>query len=128
MSKTARIVLVEDDPHILQLLQHVLSMDGYEVIAAKDGEEGLAAVKQVKPALLITDVMMPRRNGYQLVHALLNEVHDVPTPKIIILTSRTDPADVKRGLTVGADVYIAKPFDIQEVTGHVRELLSAASA
>jgi DNA-binding response OmpR family regulator len=126
MSKTARIVIAEDDPHILQLLEHVLSVDGHQVATAKDGEEGLELVKKIRPDLLITDVMMPRRNGYQLVHSVLNETQDLPTPKIIILTSRTDPSDVKRGLTVGADVYIAKPFDIQEVTGHVRELLASA--
>lgn len=128
MAKTARIVIAEDDPHILQLLEHVLSVEGHQVTTAKDGEEGLETVKRLKPDLLITDVMMPRRNGYQLVHAILNETQDLPTPKIIILTSRTDPADVKRGLTVGADVYIAKPFDIQEVTGHVRELLASQQA
>ncbi len=125
MAKTTRVVIAEDDPHILQLLQHVLTAQGYEVTPAKDGEEGLEAVKRLKPDLLITDVMMPRRNGYQLVHALLNDFPDVPAPKIIILTSRTDPGDVKTGLTVGADVYIAKPFDVHEITQQVRDLLAS---
>ena len=123
MAPTARIVIAEDDPHILELLHHVLSGQGYDVTSTKDGEEGLEAVRRLHPDLVLTDVMMPRRNGYQLVHALLNEYHDLPTPKIIILTSRTDPADVKKGLTVGADVYIGKPFDVQEVIGHVKDLL-----
>lgn len=125
-TKTPRIVIAEDDNNILDLLQHVLKGEGYDITTAADGEEGLEAVKKVKPDLLITDVMMPRKNGYQLVHSILNDLPDVPAPKIIILTSRTDPSDVKRGLSVGADVYIAKPFDIQEVTGHVRELLEQA--
>src|SRR5262245_29901701 len=118
MPKTSRIVLAEDDPHILELLEHVLTSQGYEVTATHDGEAGLEAVRRIRPDLVITDVMMPRRNGYQLVHALLNDFHEAPTPKIIMLTSRTDPADVKKGLTIGADVYIAKPFDVQEVIGH----------
>ncbi len=128
MAKGSRIVLVEDDVHILELLRHVLAGQGYEVAIAKDGEEGLAEVLRVHPDLLITDVVMPRKNGYQLVHALLNDYHDLPTPKIIILTSRNDPAGIKTGLTVGADVYIGKPFDIQEVVSHVAELLDGRAA
>jgi DNA-binding response OmpR family regulator len=123
MAKT-KIVIAEDDAHILDLLHHVLAGQGYEVTPAKDGEEGLEAVKRVHPDLLVTDVMMPRRNGYQLVHAILNDFPDLPTPKIVILTSRTDSADVKKGLTVGADMYIAKPFDVHEVLHLVKELLA----
>jgi DNA-binding response OmpR family regulator len=103
-----------------------LSGRGYTVSTAVDGREALALVEQVKPDLLITDVMMPNMNGYQLVHALTAERHDIPTPRIIILTSRTDTADVQRGLTVGADMYIPKPFDITEVAARVDELLSEA--
>jgi DNA-binding response OmpR family regulator len=66
--------------------------------------------------------MMPHMNGYQLVHSLAQR-HDIPTPRIIILTSRTDPSDVQRGLNVGADMYIPKPFDINEVAARVAELL-----
>jgi DNA-binding response OmpR family regulator len=122
----AHIVIAEDDPNILNLLYVFLSGRGYTVSTAVDGREALALVEQVKPDLLITDVMMPNMNGYQLVHALTAERHDIPTPRIIILTSRTDTADVQRGLTVGADMYIPKPFDITEVAARVDELLSEA--
>ena len=120
MELKQRIVLAEDDPNILQLLEHVLTVKGYDVTATKDGEEGLEAVRRIKPPLLIADVMMPRRNGYQLVQALRKE--GIPL-KVILLTSRTDPGDVRQGLDAGADVYIAKPFDVQEILSHVGVLL-----
>lgn len=119
-----KIVVAEDDPFILQLLEHMLTARGYRVITAPDGEEALAAVKREKPDLLITDVMMPRRNGYQLVHALMNDDQDTPAPKIIILTSRTDPADIKKGLSVGADIFIPKPFDVQDLAREIDDLLA----
>ncbi len=119
------ILIAEDDPNISGLLEVFLSGRGYSVKVAADGEEALRLTAEVKPDLLITDVMMPRMNGYQLVHALTAERYDIPTPKIIILTSRNDPTDVNRGLTVGADMYIPKPFDMLDVAARVEELLSA---
>lgn len=124
----ANILIAEDDPNILNLLYVFLSARGYNVFTAVDGQEALNLMKDVKPDLLITDVMMPRLNGYQLVHTLATERYDIPTPKIIILTSRTDSTDIQRGLNVGADVYIPKPFDMAEVAVRVDELLSVSSA
>lgn len=119
----ANILIAEDDPNILNLLYVFLSRRGYTVFTAVDGQEALKLTEEVKPDLLITDVMMPRLNGYQLVHTLA-ERHDIPTPRIIILTSRTDSADIRRGLKVGADMYIPKPFDMSDVAARVEELLS----
>jgi DNA-binding response OmpR family regulator len=120
---SSSILIAEDDPNILNLLYVFLSGRGYTVSTAVDGREALKLAAEVKPDLLITDVMMPHMNGYQLVHTLTTERHDIPTPRIIILTSRTDTADVQRGLNVGADMYIPKPFDITEVAARVDELL-----
>jgi DNA-binding response OmpR family regulator len=118
-----KILIAEDDPNILNLLNVFLSGQGYQVTAATDGQDALEKIPGLRPDLLITDVMMPRMNGYQLVHTISSDRYDIPTPKIIILTSRTDPADVQRGLNVGADMYIAKPFDINDVAARVGELL-----
>lgn len=119
----ATILIAEDDPNILNLLHVFLGGRGYAVHKAVDGRDALDRMAELKPDLLITDVMMPRLNGYQLVHTLTTERYDIPTPKIIILTSRTDPSDIQRGLNVGADMYIAKPFDMTEMAAHVDELL-----
>ena len=120
------ILIAEDDPNILNLLHVFLTGRGYTVHKAVDGREALDRMPEVKPDLLITDVMMPRLNGYQLVHTLTTERYDIPTPRIIILTSRTDPSDIQRGLNVGADMYISKPFDMTEMATHVEELLKKA--
>jgi len=125
---TARILIAEDDPNILNLLYVFLSQQGYTVEKATDGREALRLAAAITPDLLITDVMMPHMNGYQLVNAIVYERVDIPTPKIIMLTSRTDPSDVQRGLDVGVDMYIPKPFDIAEVTARVAELLSEGKA
>ena len=111
--------------HILALLANLLSGSGHRVITAADGQEALKYLESVKVDLLITDVMMPRMNGYQLIHAITAERQDIPTPKIIILTSRSEPADIKRGLSVGADIYIPKPFDLTEMSAQVNELLDS---
>jgi DNA-binding response OmpR family regulator len=120
----AKIFVVEDDPDILSLLQVFLSSRGYQIATATNGREALDRIRDVRPDVLITDVMMPEMNGYQLVHQLSTEVYDIPTPKIIILTSRTDSSDVQRGINVGADMYITKPFDMNDLASRVEELLS----
>jgi DNA-binding response OmpR family regulator len=124
----ANILIAEDDPNILNLLYVFLSGRGYNVFTAVNGEEALHLLKEVQPDLLITDVMMPERNGYQLVRDLTTEHHDIKTPKILMLTSRMDPNDVQTGLNVGADMYVTKPFDMNELAERVKELLSSADA
>ena len=122
----AKILSAEDDPNILGLLSVFLSGLGYEVSLARDGQEALEMAAQVKPDLLIADVMMPRMNGFKLVNTLTSERHDIPMPKVIMLTSLADQENVQRGMSVGADVYIPKPFNLEDVAARVKELLGAA--
>ena len=122
----AKILIAEDDPNILGLLSVFLCGLGYEVALARDGQEALEMAAQVKPDLLIADVMMPRMNGFKLVNTLTSERHDIPMPKVIMLTSLADQENVQRGMSVGADVYIPKPFNLEDVAARVKELLGAA--
>lgn len=122
----AKILIAEDDPNILGLLSVFLSGLGYEVSLARDGQEALEMAAQIKPDLLIADVMMPRMNGFKLVNTLTSERHDIPMPKVIMLTSLADQENVQRGMSVGADVYIPKPFNLEDVAARVKELLGAA--
>lgn len=119
----AKILIAEDDANILGLLSVFLSGLGYEVNLARDGQEALEMAAKLKPDLLIADVMMPRMNGFKLVNTLAMDRHDIPMPKVIMLTSLADQANVNRGLSVGADVYIPKPFNLEDVAARVRELL-----
>jgi DNA-binding response OmpR family regulator len=123
-----KILVVEDDASVLEILKMALEQKGYDVSTAANGRLGLEAAAQFQPDVLVTDVMMPELNGYQLVYQLSVERHDIPLPKIIILTSRTDPPDVQMGLNVGADIYITKPFQVQEILDGVQELLEPSSA
>jgi two-component system alkaline phosphatase synthesis response regulator PhoP len=119
----AKILIAEDDPNILGLLSVFLSGLGYEVTLARDGQEALEMTTRINPDLLIVDVMMPRMNGFKLVNTLTTERHDVPLPKVIMLTSLADQENVQRGMSVGADVYIPKPFNLEDIAARVKELL-----
>lgn len=119
----AKILIAEDDANILGLLSVFLSGLGYEVSLARDGQEALDMASQVKPDLLIADVMMPRMNGFKLVNTLAMDRHDIPMPKVIMLTSLADQENINRGLSVGADVYIPKPFNLEDVAARIKELL-----
>lgn len=119
---TAKLLVVDDDMDIRNLLHVFLSGCGYKVAMASNGREALELMQVDPPDILITDVMMPEMNGYQLVQYLSTD-YEFPLPKIIILTSRTDPADVQKGLGVGADMFITKPFDMNELADQVAELL-----
>ncbi len=119
----AKILIAEDDPNILGLLSVFLSGLGYEVSLARDGQEALNMAAQIKPDLLIADVMMPKMNGFKLVNTITTERHDIPLPKVILLTSLADQENVRRGMSVGADVYIPKPFNLEDMATRVKELV-----
>lgn len=123
-----KIVVAEDDANLLCLLEVYLRNQGYDVYGAPDGKEALRLVEQEHPQLLISDVMMPHLNGYQLINTLASERHDLPLPRIILLTARIGDDDIRRGLKIGADVYIPKPFHLEEVSVHVKRLLAETPA
>ncbi len=119
-SKT--ILVVEDDPSVRTLLSRALGIK-YRVLEAEDGMDAMSMLKNGPSVdLIITDVMMPRMNGYALARTLkaLGPFKNVP---IIFLTARTSAADVVAGINVGARHYIAKPFSVKDVTDKVAKIL-----
>ncbi|MCA9689601.1 MAG: response regulator [Myxococcales bacterium] len=119
--RRARIVLIDDQPNILRLLERILSPH-HDVVTADDGAAGLARVLETRPNLVISDVMMPRMNGFQLVHELRSNPTTERIP-VLLLTARADGSDRVRGLRGGANDYLVKPFEPAELKARVRNLL-----
>lgn len=110
-----KILVVDDEPQIVELLQIYLEMQGYKVAGACDGAQALKLWQQDKFDMVLTDIMMPQMDGYNLVEIIRKESH-IP---ILFLTAKTDLVDRVKGLQIGADDYILKPFDPLEVVTRV---------
>ena len=120
MSK--RVLVVEDEADIRRLVSIKLKGAGYDVSTANDGEEGLAAAVRDKPDLLVSDVMMPKMDGYTMVREV-REALGSEAPAIIMLTARGQDTDVATGLDSGADDYIVKPFAPRELVARVQVVM-----
>ena len=117
--RTARILLVDDEQSIQELLSFPLRQDGYEVVQASDGREGLELFRQSSFDLVVLDVMMPRMDGFELCQRLRSR----STVPIIMLTAKSEEVDKIVGLEIGADDYITKPFSVREFRSRVKALL-----
>ncbi|NJI10197.1 response regulator [Aeromonas veronii] len=114
-----RILLVDDDLELTQLLTEILTLEGFQVTVAEDGEEGLQRLAEQSFDLVLLDVMMPKLNGFAML-TKLRKTHDTP---VLMLTARGDSQDRVNGLEAGADDYLAKPFDDRELLARVRAIL-----
>jgi DNA-binding response OmpR family regulator len=119
-SEAGTIIVIEDDPHIADLVNLYLRRDGFRVLLAADGDQGLALVKQEDPWMVILDVGLPgRRDGFDVCREIRNHSN---TP-VLFLTARDDEVDRILGLELGADDYIVKPFSPRELVARVRAIL-----
>lgn len=121
---SAHVLVVEDDRILSDGLRQALEGEGYQVSTAMDGESGLQMAKTTGPDLLILDVMMPRLNGFEVITELRRNGDNVP---VIVLSARTEARDKVRGLDLGADDYVAKPFDLDELLARVRRHIGRRS-
>ena len=119
---SARILIVDDEPSIVDVLAYNLQRANYEVLIARDGEEALAQARRERPDLIILDLMLPRLDGLEVCRALRRE-RDVP---IIMLTARDAEVDRVVGLELGADDYVVKPFSVRELMVRVKNVLRRA--
>jgi len=121
----ARLLVVDDEPNIRELLATSLRFAGFEVFAAADGASALRLARQVEPDLLVLDVMLPDMDGFTVTRRLREKGQHVP---VLFLTARDDTADKVQGLTVGGDDYVTKPFSLEEVVARLRALLRRTGA
>ncbi|UUZ77176.1 response regulator [Polaromonas sp. P1(28)-13] len=119
----AKILIAEDSPTQAKRLQHILQQQGYEVVVAGNGRIALDMAARSKPALIISDVVMPEMDGYELSNRVKADANlrDIP---VILVTTMSDPQDVIRGLECGADNFVLKPYDERYLLGRVRYVLA----
>jgi DNA-binding response OmpR family regulator len=121
-----KILIADDEPNIVAALEFLLQRNGYEVHVATNGDEALKAVEACKPDLVLLDIMMPQRSGYDVCKCLRESV-DWRHIKIIMLSAKGRDAEVIKGLATGADLYVTKPFSTRELLGKISELLAQDS-
>lgn len=120
---TASVLVADDDPNILLSLEFLLKQAGYAVRVAADGEAVLSAVREAVPDLLLLDVMMPRRNGYDVCQTIRAD-HDLDGLRILMLTAKGRDVERDKGIALGADDYITKPFSTRDMLARVRDMLA----
>lgn len=126
MNMVPKILVVDDEPYILRSLTFLMEKQGYKTITATNGEEALSKIQEEQPDLLLLDVMMPKKDGFQV----CREVRDNPemgNPYIIMLTARGQAADRQKGLRAGADEFLTKPFSPSKLVKKVKAALEAGA-
>jgi DNA-binding response OmpR family regulator len=116
------VLVVEDDPVILRLLEVNFELEGFDVLLARDGSEGIERARTDRPDLIISDIMMPNVSGLELVRALKGDATTAAIP-IILLSAKAQSADLKAGMDAGADDYVTKPFEPLDLVDRVNGLL-----
>jgi len=120
-----KVLIVDDELNIVTALEFLLQKSGYEVMAAQNGDEALKRVESFAPDLVLLDVMMPRISGYEVCRRM-RERAEWKHIKIIMLSAKGREAEVSKGVSLGADLYVTKPFSNNELVGKIDELLAGA--
>jgi DNA-binding response OmpR family regulator len=121
-----KILIADDEPNIVAALEFLLQQSGYEVHIAKNGEEALELVEACVPDLVLLDVMMPKKSGYE-VCTRIRERADWRHIKVVMLSAKGRDAEVNKGLSMGADLYVTKPFSTRELMAKINALLDQGS-
>ena len=117
-----RILVVDDEIYIVHILEFSLTMEGYSILTASDGEEALRVIDSERPDLVVLDIMMPKLDGYEVCRRLRQDEQFCDLP-VILLSAKGRPIDREAGLQAGADDYITKPFSPRKLLEKIRELL-----
>lgn len=118
-----RILIVDDEPNIVMTLEYAFKKQGFEVFIARDGSEALEILKNSTPDVVLLDIMMPKVDGYETLQYIKNK-DDLSQVKVVFLTAKHKVSDIEKGLKLGADKYITKPFSIKKTISEVLNLLN----
>ena len=117
-----KILIADDEPNIVLSLEFLMKREGHAVSVARDGEQALAMIQRERPDLVLLDVMMPIRSGFEVCAAVRAD-ETLAGVKIVLLTAKGRDTDMTKGQAIGADAYVTKPFSTQELAARVRALL-----
>ena len=117
----SKVLIVDDEPNIVLSLEFLMKQQGYETHVARDGDEALAEVESFRPDLVLLDVMLPRRNGFEVCQKL--RADGWTDLRIVMLTAKGRDIEIEKGLALGADAYVTKPFSTGELVERVAGLL-----
>ena len=124
---THKILIADDEPNIVISLEYLLQREGYTVLVARDGQEALDTIAREQPALVLLDVMMPHKTGFEVCQAVRAD-EALQGTKILMLTAKGRETDVAKGMALGANAYMTKPFSTRELVQKVAELLGETPA
>ncbi len=125
MGEKTKILLVDDEPSIVKMVGKRLEVEGFEVLIAVDGQDGLTKARAESPDLIVLDLMLPQLNGYEVCTMLKQDTRYQHIP-IVLFTAKAQDKDEKLGMECGANAYVRKPFRAQELMEKIRSLLPAA--
>jgi len=119
---TKQVLIVDDEQNILISLEYLMRREGYEVRVARDGEEGLRSLRDQPPDLVLLDVMMPKLNGFEVCQAI-RAGSALSGVRVLMLSAKGREAEIAKGLSIGADAYISKPFSTRDLVAKVKSML-----
>ena len=117
----SKILIVDDEPNILLSLEFLFKKEGLQVFIARDGEEAMGIIEENRPELVILDIMMPKVDGYEVCRHLKQHF---PGVKVVFLTAKSKVQDIQKGLDLGADLYLTKPFSTKDLVAKVKAVLN----
>ena len=120
-----KILIVDDEPNIVISLEFLMKKEGFEIAVANDGEEALTKVASFSPDLILLDVMMPKKSGFEVCEALRADPANANL-QIVMLTAKGRDTEVAKGLAIGANAYVTKPFSTKELVAMVKSMLGVA--
>jgi DNA-binding response OmpR family regulator len=120
---THKVLIADDEPNIVISLEFLMKREGHEVSVARDGQQALDAIRSLRPDLVLLDVMMPFKTGYEVLQELRAD-EAIAHTKVLMLTAKGRDTDTAKGLALGADAYMTKPFSTKELAERVRQMLA----